>query len=56
MIAMTADLSARSLGEVMKDVRGVLSKHRPPPGIRLEVAGQYAGTRHRRSQTGGAAV
>jgi multidrug efflux pump subunit AcrB len=43
MIEMTADLSGRSLGQVMNDVRAVLSKHRPPPGIRLELAGQYAG-------------
>jgi multidrug efflux pump subunit AcrB len=42
MIAMTADLSARSLGAVMKDVRRVLAATPPPPGVRVELAGQYA--------------
>jgi CzcA family heavy metal efflux pump len=41
MIAMTADLSDRSLGAVMTDVRRVLAAHPPPPGIRLAFGGQY---------------
>ncbi|HEX5385305.1 MAG TPA: efflux RND transporter permease subunit [Gemmatimonadales bacterium] len=42
MIALTADVSGRALGSVMADVRGVLARHPPPPGVRLEVGGQYA--------------
>ncbi len=42
MILMTADLGARGLGSVMKDVKEVLTKNPPPPGIRLELGGQYA--------------
>jgi multidrug efflux pump subunit AcrB len=42
MIAMTADVSGRSLGAVMNDVKGVLAAHPPPRGIRLELGGQYA--------------
>jgi multidrug efflux pump subunit AcrB len=42
MIAVTADLSDRSLGAVMTDVREVVAANPPPPGIRLEIAGQYA--------------
>ncbi|HET7457811.1 MAG TPA: efflux RND transporter permease subunit, partial [Gemmatimonadaceae bacterium] len=43
MIAVTADLSGRSLGDVMKDVKRVLAATPPPSGIRVEIAGQYAG-------------
>ena len=43
MIAVTADLSGRSLGDVMKDVKRVLAATPPPAGIRVELAGQYAG-------------
>ncbi|MEP6495093.1 MAG: efflux RND transporter permease subunit [bacterium] len=43
MIAMTADLANRSLGPVMVDVKAVLAANPPPPGIRLEIGGQYAG-------------
>jgi multidrug efflux pump subunit AcrB len=43
MITMTSDVSGRSLGAVMTDVRSVLAAAPPPPGIRVEVAGQYAG-------------
>jgi CzcA family heavy metal efflux pump len=43
MIAMTADISGRSLGAINSDIRRVLAAHPPPPGIRIEVAGQYAG-------------
>jgi multidrug efflux pump subunit AcrB len=42
MIAMTADVSGRSLGAVMKDVKAIIATHRPPPAIRLELGGQYA--------------
>ncbi|MGH7524109.1 MAG: efflux RND transporter permease subunit, partial [Gemmatimonadales bacterium] len=41
MIDVTADISGRSLGAIMKDVKGVLDENPPPAGIRLEVAGQY---------------
>ena len=43
MIAATADLADRSLGAVMKDVKAALAETPPPPGIRLELGGQYAG-------------
>lgn len=42
MISVTADLSGRSTGAVMKDVQPILAENPPPPGVRLEVAGQYA--------------
>ncbi len=42
MIAMTADVSGRSLGSVMKDVKVALATHPPPTGIRMELGGQYA--------------
>ena len=42
MIMMTADLGARGLGSVMTDVREALATHPPPPGIRVELGGQYA--------------
>jgi multidrug efflux pump subunit AcrB len=42
MIAMTADIADRSLGAVMTDVKAVLAANPPPPGIRLEIGGQYA--------------
>jgi multidrug efflux pump subunit AcrB len=41
-IAMTADLADRALSAVMSDVKGILAANPPPPGIRLEVGGQYA--------------
>jgi len=43
MITMTSDVSGRSLGAVMADVRAILAQTPPPSGIRVEVAGQYAG-------------
>jgi multidrug efflux pump subunit AcrB len=43
MIVMTADVSGRSLGDVMRDVRRALAAHPVPAGIRLELGGQYAG-------------
>ncbi len=42
MIDMTADVSGRSLGAVMKDVKSVLRANSPPAGVRVELAGQYA--------------
>ena len=42
MIAMTADVSGRSLGSVVNDVKGVLTAKPPPAGIRMELGGQYA--------------
>ena len=42
MIAMTSDVSGRSLGSVINDVKSVITAHPPPPGIRLELGGQYA--------------
>ncbi|HEY1952710.1 MAG TPA: efflux RND transporter permease subunit, partial [Gemmatimonadaceae bacterium] len=42
MIAMTSDVSGRSLGAVIKDLKAVLAAKPPPPGIRLELGGQYA--------------
>ncbi len=41
MVAMTADVSGRSLGSVMRDVRRVLAAQPPPPGIRVALGGQY---------------
>jgi multidrug efflux pump subunit AcrB len=45
LIVMTADLSDRSLGAVMADVRKVISDNPPPPGVRIELGGQYASQR-----------
>lgn len=42
LIELTADLSGRSLGAVIGDVRRVLASFPPPPGIRVELGGQYA--------------
>jgi CzcA family heavy metal efflux pump len=42
MIAMTADVSGRSLGGVMTDVKAAVAAVPPPSGIRMELAGQYA--------------
>jgi CzcA family heavy metal efflux pump len=42
MIAVTADVSGRSLGSVVNDVKQVLATQRPPSGIRVELGGQYA--------------
>ena len=43
MIAMTSDVSGRSLGAVMTDIKRVVAAAPPPPGIRIELGGQYAG-------------
>src|SRR2546426_2027679 len=42
MIAMTADVSGRSLGGVMSDVRRVLAASPVPRGVRVALGGQYA--------------
>ena len=42
MIAVTADVSDRSLGSVVDDVKQVLAANRPPSGVRIELGGQYA--------------
>ena len=41
MIALTADVSGRSLGGVMIDVRRVLRAHPAPAGVRVVIGGQY---------------
>jgi multidrug efflux pump subunit AcrB len=41
MIALTADVSGRSLGGVMTDVQRVLRAHPAPAGVRVVLAGQY---------------
>jgi CzcA family heavy metal efflux pump len=43
LILATANLGDRSLGAVMTDVKRVLAETPPPPGIRIELGGQYAG-------------
>ncbi len=42
MIAITSDVSGRSLGSVINDVKVVLAAQPPPSGIRMELGGQYA--------------
>jgi CzcA family heavy metal efflux pump len=42
MIALTSDVSSRSLGSVMGDVRRALAQNPPPANVRVEIAGQYA--------------
>ena len=42
MIAVTAGISGRALGDVMRDVRRILAAHPAPPGVRVEVGGRYA--------------
>jgi len=42
MIDIHAEVSERSLGAVMGDVRRVLAAAPPPAGVRVELAGQYA--------------
>jgi multidrug efflux pump subunit AcrB len=43
LIRATADLSGRDLGSVTRDVQVVLADNPPPPGVRVELAGQYEG-------------
>jgi multidrug efflux pump subunit AcrB len=42
MIAITANVSGRPLGDVMQDVKRVVAATPPPSGIRMELGGQYA--------------
>ena len=42
MVDMTSDITGRSLGTIMKEVKAAVAASPPPPGIRLELAGQYA--------------
>lgn len=42
MIAMTAGVEGKSLGVIMDGVRRVMSSHPPPPGVHVEIGGQYA--------------
>ena len=42
LISMTAGVSGRSLGDVMKDVKSVIASNPVPSGMRLELGGQYA--------------
>ena len=41
MIALTADVSGRSLGKIMRDVQRVLAGHPAPSGVRVVLGGQY---------------
>ncbi|NJD11993.1 MAG: efflux RND transporter permease subunit [Gemmatimonadetes bacterium] len=43
MIAVTAGVEGRSLGEVTADVRAVLAANPPPRGIRVVLGGQHEG-------------
>jgi multidrug efflux pump subunit AcrB len=43
MIIATADVSGRSLGAIMRDVKSGLAANPPPAGVRIELGGQYAG-------------
>jgi multidrug efflux pump subunit AcrB len=42
-ITLTGDVSGRALGDVMSDVQRVLAENPAPPGVRVELGGQYAG-------------
>jgi CzcA family heavy metal efflux pump len=42
MIAITANVNGRALGDVMQDVKSAVAALPPPPGIRMELGGQYA--------------
>ena len=42
LISMHADITGRSLGDVMKDVKSAVASTPAPNGIRVELAGQYA--------------
>jgi len=43
LLIMTADVTDRPLGDVMRDVRRILGATPPPPGVRVDLGGQYAG-------------
>lgn len=42
MIDLTSDISGRSLGSIMNDVKPIIAANPAPRGIRVELAGQYA--------------
>ncbi|MBY0492443.1 MAG: efflux RND transporter permease subunit [Gemmatimonadaceae bacterium] len=42
LVAITAGVENRSLGDVMREVRAILAAHPAPAGIRVEVGGRYA--------------
>ncbi|MGH7670688.1 MAG: efflux RND transporter permease subunit [Gemmatimonadaceae bacterium] len=42
LITMTSDLSGAALGDVIGGIKAVLAAHPAPPGVRVELAGQYA--------------
>jgi len=42
MLALTAGVEGRALGDVMNDVRAVLARHPAPEGIRVELGGRHA--------------
>ena len=41
LINMTADITGRSLGDIVHDLQDVLAVHPVPAGVRMELAGQY---------------
>jgi multidrug efflux pump subunit AcrB len=41
LITITADITGRSLGDIIADIKPVLAANPPPPSVRLELAGQY---------------
>ncbi len=43
VVILTADHEERDLGSVMRDVQARLRGYRPPPGVHLELGGQYEG-------------
>lgn len=42
LVAITAGVENRPLGDVMREVRAILAEHPAPAGIRVEVGGRYA--------------
>jgi CzcA family heavy metal efflux pump len=42
VVMVTAGVAERPLGDVMQDVRATLDRRPPPPGVRVELGGQYA--------------
>ena len=42
LITLTSDVDNRALSEVMADVKAILDAQPPPPGIRVDLGGQYA--------------
>ncbi len=42
LITLTSSVTGRALSEVMADVKAILDAQPPPPGIRVDLGGQYA--------------